>query len=358
MGTLTTELKDRAKDEGFDLVGVAEAGEAHSTTNLEHWLEAGMHGEMGYMARTRHVRADPRLLLQGCKSVVAVAMSYRSDQPDSTSYDPGDGRVWVSRYAWGRDYHRVLKKKLVRLGRWLADRRPGAQWRACVDTAPILEREWAARAGVGWIGKNTLLLNRKFGSELFLGMLLTDQELIPDLPLPEHCGTCTECLDACPTAAFPEQKLLDARRCIGYLTVEHRTEIAKDLQSAVGSMVAGCDICQEVCPWTQRAPADLHPEFAPEARRFRPVLDDLEILDESGYGEWRQGTDEGPASGVGGENLAYVIYTSGSTGRPKGSMIPHRGIVNRLLWMQEAYGLGADDHEQVSRLDYCLVELD
>jgi epoxyqueuosine reductase len=288
--TLTADLKRRAIDEGFDLVGVAEAAKARSAGNFEHWLDAGMHGEMGYMARTRRIRSDPRLLLPGCTSVVAVAMSYHCDQPDSTTLEADDGRVWVSRYAWGRDYHRILKKKLIRLGRWLAEQRPGVQWRACVDTAPILEREWAARAGLGWIGKNTLLLNRELGSELFLGILLTDQQLVPDGPRPEHCGTCTECLDACPTSAFPEPKMLDARRCVGYLTVEHRSAIPAEIRSGVGTMIAGCDICQEVCPWTQRAPANLHPEFAPDARRLRPKLDVLEGLDEEGYAEWRKGS--------------------------------------------------------------------
>jgi epoxyqueuosine reductase len=288
--SLTADLKRQALDEGFDLVGVAEAGEARSTANLERWLDGGMHGEMAYMARTRRARRDPGLLLPGCRSVVVVAMSYRSHQPDSTTQNPADGRVWVSRYAWGRDYHRIIKKRLVRLGRWLAKRRQGAEWRACVDTAPILEREWAARAGLGWIGKNTLLLNREFGSELFLGVLLTDQELVPDEPLPEHCGTCIACLDACPTAAFPEPKVLDARRCVGYLTVEHRSMIPDELRRGVGTMIAGCDVCQEVCPWTRRAPADLHPEFAPVARRLRPLLDDLEKLDEEGYLDWRRGS--------------------------------------------------------------------
>jgi len=287
---LTADLKRRAIDEGFDLVGVAEAAKARSADDFERWLDAGMHGEMAYMARTRAIRSDPRLLLPGCTSVVAVAMSYRCDQPDSTTLEAGDGRVWVSRYAWGRDYHRILKKKLVRLGRWLAEQRPGAQWRACVDTAPILEREWGARAGLGWIGKNTLLLNREFGSELFLGILLTDQKLVPDGPRTEHCGTCTACLDACPTMAFPEPMVLDARRCVGYLTVEHRPAIAGELQLGVGTNIAGCDICQEVCPWTRRAPADLHPEFAPEARRLRPQLKVLEDLDEEGYAEWRKGS--------------------------------------------------------------------
>jgi len=196
VGTLTSELKSRAFEEGFDLVGVAEAGPARSAGKLGRWLDAGMHGEMAYMARTRLVRSDPRRLLASCRSVVVVAMSYHCGRPDSSALEVGEGRVWVSRYAWGRDYHRILKKKLVRLGRWLAEQRQDARWRVCVDTAPILEREWGARAGLGWIGKNTLLLNRDFGSELFLGILLTDQHLEPDEPRSDHCGTCTACLDA------------------------------------------------------------------------------------------------------------------------------------------------------------------
>ena len=288
--SLTRDLKQRALDEGFDLVGVAAAGRAHTAANLDCWIDAGMHGEMAYMADTCNLRSDPEGLLPGCRSVVAVAMSYRTDRPPSGSFSVGDGRVWISRYAWGRDYHRILKKRLVRLGRWLVEAQPGAAWRACVDTAPILEREWAARAGLGWIGKNTMLLNRNLGSELFLGTLLTDVELAADRPLPEHCGKCTACLDACPTHAFSEPRVLDARRCVGYLTVEHRSEIPGDFQPGMGSMVAGCDICQEVCPWTIRAPADLHPEFEPAPQRYRPRLTDLESLDENGYYGWRRGS--------------------------------------------------------------------
>jgi epoxyqueuosine reductase len=288
--TLADQLKRRALAEGFDVVGVAAAGMTRTGAKLDRWLDDGMHGEMAYMVRTRSARHDPTLLLRGCKSVFVAAMSYRCGQPDSTTLEPGEGRVWVSRYAWGRDYHRILKKKLVRLGRWLEQTRPGARWRACVDTAPILEREWAARAGLGWIGKNTLLLNREFGSELFLGVLLTDQELAPDTPRPEHCGTCTACLDACPTSAFLEPKVLDARRCVGYLTVEHRSAVPDALRSGVGVMIAGCDICQEVCPWTRRAPAGLHPEFAPEPKRLRPRLEDVESLNEEGYAAWRRGS--------------------------------------------------------------------
>jgi len=159
-----------------------------------------------------------------------------------------------------------------------------------VDTAPMLEREWAARAGLGWIGKNTMLLNRRLGSELFLGALLTDVDFEVDTPVTDHCGRCTACLDACPTGAFVKPYILDARRCIGYLTVEHRDEIPVRLAPAMDDMVAGCDRCNEVCPWTRKAPANLHPEFAPAPHRFRPKLADLEALDEEGWKLWRQGS--------------------------------------------------------------------
>ena len=167
---------------------------------------------------------------------------------------------------------------------------PGAGWRACVDTSPLLEREWAARAGLGWIGKNTGLLNRDFGSELFLGALLTDIDLEPDHPTTEHCGKCVACIEACPTRAFSGSRLLDSRRCVGYLTIEHRSPIPNELHSGIGAMVAGCDICQEACPWTRRAPADLHPEFQPAPHRYRPRLADLLELDEEGFRTWRTGS--------------------------------------------------------------------
>ncbi|HOC41785.1 MAG TPA: tRNA epoxyqueuosine(34) reductase QueG [Thermoanaerobaculales bacterium] len=291
MDDLTAALKERALAEGFDLVGVAAAAEATGAAHLRRWLASGRHAGMAWMARNVELRSDPRRLLPGCRSVVAVAMSYRtSHQASLDGVRDRDRRVWVSRYAWGRDYHDVLRRRLVRLGRWLETERPGAGWRACVDTAPVLEREWAARAGLGWIGKNTSLLNRRLGSELFLGVLMTTAPLAPDGPVSDHCGRCTACLDACPAGAFPGPRVLDARRCIAYLTVEHRGPVAEELRPAMGSMVAGCDICQEVCPWTRRAPADLHDEFAPAAHRLRPPLAELEALDEEGYRAWRQGS--------------------------------------------------------------------
>ena len=283
------ELKSWALDEGFDLVGIAAAGPAKTTSRLHRWLADEMHGQMGYMAETAVQRSHPEHLLEGCRSVIIVAMSYHGSQPDSDATPPDD-RVWISRYAWGRDYHRLLKKKLVRLGRRLEEHHPGSSWRAVVDTAPLLEREWAARAGLGWIGKNTMLLNRRLGSELFLGALLTDIDLKPDEPVTDHCGRCTACLDACPTDAFVKPYTLDARRCIGYFTVEHRGEIPAEFGQAFSNMVAGCDRCNEVCPWTRKAPADLHPEFAPAPHRFRPLISDLEALDEDGWKLWRQGS--------------------------------------------------------------------
>jgi epoxyqueuosine reductase len=282
-------MRNRAFAEGFDLIGIAAAGPAETAPHLRQWLADGMQAQMSYMASTAVQRSHPEHLLEGCRSVIVVAMSYRNSQPDSDSM-PMDERVWISRYAWGRDYHRLMKKRLVRLGRRLEEDHPGCSWRAVVDTAPLLEREWAARAGLGWIGKNTMLLNRRLGSELFLGVLLTDLEFEPDEPVSDHCGRCTACLDACPTDAFIKPYILDARRCIGYLTVEHRDEIPAELAPAMGDMVAGCDRCNEVCPWTRRAPVDLHPEFAPAPNRYRPLLSDLEALDEEGWKLWRQGS--------------------------------------------------------------------
>ena len=289
MRQLTEDLKTAGRALGFDLVGVAEAAPAYGVERLRAWLDAGRQGAMAFMGRTASLRGDPRHLLPGCRSVVAVAVSYRSALPASTSH-PDDDRVWVSRYAWGRDYHRLLKGRLVELGRWLGNRVPGCRWRTTVDTAPILEREWAARAGLGWIGKSTSLLNRRLGSELFLGTLLTDQQLLPDDPVPVHCGRCTACLDACPSQALVAPGQLDARRCVAYLTVEHPGEVPGELRRAVGAMIAGCDVCQEVCPWTRRAPADIHPDLQPTPHRYRPRLADLERLAEDEYRSWRRGS--------------------------------------------------------------------
>ena len=246
-----------ARECGFDLCGVAAARSGEEDRHLADWLARGFHGDMGYMERRRDVRE----LLPGCRSVIALGVNYYVPE----SHGPGPR---VSRYAWGRDYHLTVGGMLEGLVPELERTIPNEEFRAYCDTGPLLEKPWGQRAGLGWIGKNTQMLNRQLGSELFLGLLLTDVELDSDSPTgTDHCGRCTACLDACPTRAFPAPRILDARRCVGYLTVEHRADVPTALCRGIGTMVAGCDICQEVCPWTIRAPADLHPEFAPDPRR-------------------------------------------------------------------------------------------
>jgi len=237
---------------GFDLAGIAAVTPLEGAARLREWVGRGHHAGMGYMAETLEVRCDPGRFLPGARSAVCVAMSYH-DPPEPPEFGPRGDRLVVARYARRSDYHKVLKRRLVRLGQFLRTLVPAVTWRIGVDVHPLLERELAELAGLGWIGKNTCLINRKFGSELLLGELVTDLVLPPDQPDPDHCGTCTSCLDACPTRALPIPRLLDAHRCISYLTIEHRSEIGEDLRRPVGAHLFGCDICQAVCPWNVRA---------------------------------------------------------------------------------------------------------
>lgn len=286
---LSEELRRYALHElGFDLVGISDASPLEGSARLARWLAAGAHGEMAYMARTAAVRADPQRFLPGARSVVVVALSYR-DEPASLSDHPPD-TVLVARYAQRRDYHGVLRRRLVRLGRLLTTRRPGCRWRVAVDTAPLLERELAQRAGLGWIGKNTCLINRQLGSDLFLGELVTDVELVPSEPGRNHCGRCTACLDACPTGAFAGPGFLDARRCIAYLTLEHRSAFQPAEATAVGYHLAGCDICQDVCPWNQRALPRCGSTLAARPHLKAPSLATLARLDEPGWRQFSAGT--------------------------------------------------------------------
>lgn len=260
--TLKDDLRAQALDLGFQLCGVAPAVTPQTLAEFRRWLAQGFAGEMQYLPRRAEAYASPDHVLAGVRSVVMLGMNYHTVDPPPAQ--PGQGRV--ARYAWGTgDYHDVLRERLRNLADWLHARRPGCRTRGVVDTAPLLERDFARLAGLGWFGKNTMLINKRLGSWLFLAALLTDVELPPDAPhATAHCGTCTRCLDACPTDAFPEPYVLDATRCISYLTIELRGPLPPALQAGVGDWLFGCDVCNEVCPWNRHAPVSTEPAFQPQ----------------------------------------------------------------------------------------------
>jgi len=255
-------IRNRAIELGFDLVGIVPAVSPPGLAHFRAWLDRSFAGEMHYMERQSGAREHPRHVLDVVRSMVMVAMNYRTTEP--VAAEPLEGRI--SRYAWGKDYHRVLRDRLKALGDSLHAELPGCRTRAVVDTAPLLERDFARLAGIGWIGKNTMLINKKLGSWLFLGALLTDAELAYDTAhAADHCGTCTRCLDACPTQAFAAPHQLDSRLCISYLTIELRGPIPLGLRGGVGNWLFGCDVCQEVCPWNRKAPDSGALDFQPSA---------------------------------------------------------------------------------------------
>lgn len=279
--TLTAAVKDEARRLGFPLVGVCPAVSAPGAGRLREWLAAGYAGEMDYIVGRVEAYDHPRSVLPGVKSLVVLAMPYRTAEPAAPQ--PGEGRV--SRYAWGpADYHDVIHDRLHALADWLRREAPGAAARGVVDTAPLLEREFAQLAGLGWIGKNTLLLNRQYGSWFFLAVLLTDLELAYDPPQPtDHCGTCRACLDACPTGAFVDAYVLDARKCISYLTIEQRGLAEEPLRTGQGDWVFGCDVCQDVCPWNRHSPASHEPAFEPLPTANPLSLAELFSLDDAAF---------------------------------------------------------------------------
>lgn len=272
--SLTAQLKLAAARLGFGLAGVTPAVAPAGFTRLREWLALGYGGTMHYLAAREEAYAHPRHVLDGARSIVVLAMGYRTVEPEPVR--PGQGRV--SRYAWGDDYHDLIHDRLYALADYLRELAPSAKVRGVVDTAPLLEREFAQLAGLGWIGKNTLLLNKQHGSYFFLAALLTDQELEYDAANEtDHCGTCTACLDACPTQAFVAPYVLDARRCLSYTTIELRDAIPAELRAGHGDWVFGCDVCQDVCPWNRKAPTTDEPTFAP--RPTSQPLDLIELFD-------------------------------------------------------------------------------
>ena len=277
-----------ARECGFELAGVAPAEPSPGFAHYEDWLRRGLAGTMGYLAgRRAALRQDVRSLLPSARSVICVGKLYNTRTPLSTGFrEPGRG--WISRYAWGEDYHDVVRSGLERLRAALGD---GFEHRICVDTAPVLERALAYRAGLGWLGRNTCLINQRQGSWFFLGELIVSLELEPGVPPPDRCGACRRCIDACPTQALVEREgrwELDARRCISYLTIEFRGEIPAELQGPTGRHVFGCDICQDVCPWNRKAPVTHDPAFQP--RNFAPPLEELAALSEEKFRAKFRGT--------------------------------------------------------------------
>lgn len=258
---LTEVIKERALALGFDRVAVGPADPPDHAAEFDAWLDAGYAGTMDYLERGRTERLDPRRLLPGARSVVAVALNYYQGEPP-------DGDAWapVARYAWGRDYHDIMPPRLQRLCEFIREAAgPSVRSRAAVDTSAVLERDLAARAGLGWVGKNTNLLHPELGSWFFIGIVLTTADLDGDEPLPDRCGTCRACLDVCPTEAFVAPYVLDARRCVSYLTIEHRGAIPEALREPMGKWVFGCDLCQTVCPWNRKAPVTSEAALMPEA---------------------------------------------------------------------------------------------
>ena len=277
---ITANLKAEARRLGWNLCGVCPAASPPGAARFAEWLAAGYAGQMHYLPDRAEAATDPKRVLDGARSIVMLAMNYRTADPQPPQ--PGQGRV--SRYAWGGDYHDLIRSRLMALADWLRKCVPAAKVRGVVDTAPLLEREFAQLAGLGWIGKNTLLLNKQIGSWFFLAALLTDIELEYDAPHEsDHCGTCRACLDACPTGAFVDAYVLDARKCISYLTIELREAIPESLRAGMGDWLFGCDICQDVCPWNHRAPFSEEADFQP-ADGMNPIeLAELFDLDESAF---------------------------------------------------------------------------
>lgn len=275
LATVREALDTEARQLGFQQIAVTDTLITEDAARLDQWLDYGYHGEMGWMRKHQKIRENPADLLPGAVRVISARMDYLSDGKDPLQVLNSPTQAYIARYALGRDYHRVMRGRLKRLAQNVQKSAPRFRFRALVDSAPVLERGFARRAGLGWIGKNTMLLNRGAGSWFFLGEIYTDLPLPLDPPNDGgHCGSCTACLEACPTDAFVTPFQLDARRCIAYLTIELRGAIPEDLRPLIGNRIFGCDDCQIVCPWNRYAIRSAEADFAP-----RHGLDNASLLE-------------------------------------------------------------------------------
>ncbi len=306
-------LRARARAEGFDAFGVtapAAIGEAGS--HFESWLAAGAHGDMDWLERTRERRADPNVLWPQAKSVVALGLNYGPDRNPLELLAERD-RGAISVYAHGDDYHELIKGKLKQIGQWLVQE-TGCEIKVFVDTAPVMEKPLAAAGGLGWQGKHTNLVSREFGSWLFLGSIFTTLELPVDAAEIDHCGSCRACLDICPTAAFPAPYKLDARRCISYLTIEHKGPIPRELREKIGNRIYGCDDCLAVCPWNKFAQAGHEMRLAARAENRAPTLAELAQLDDAAF---RARFSKSPVKRTGRDRFVRnVLIAIGNSGEP------------------------------------------
>jgi epoxyqueuosine reductase len=261
--SLSQWIKAQAKKRGFSACGIAHADKLEDEeARLENWLKEGMHGEMKYMERNHEKRLDPRMLLEGAKSVITLLYNYF---PATTL--PSKNNLHISKYAYGKDYHVVIKEKLHQLIADIREKAGEFNARAFTDSAPVLERAWASRSGLGWIGKNTCLIHPKHGSFFFLAEIITELELESDATrINDLCGGCTRCIDSCPTGAIMAPRVLDSRKCISYLTIEYRGDLAHEFQESFGNMIFGCDICQDVCPWNRFSASHSERQFDPSEK--------------------------------------------------------------------------------------------
>ncbi|MFN6954943.1 MAG: tRNA epoxyqueuosine(34) reductase QueG [Acetobacteraceae bacterium] len=309
---LKAAIRDEALRLGFDAVGFAPAALPPEVgERLRAFLDAGYHGGMGWLAERAEQRASPDALWPAARSAIVVALSYTPEHDPLETLAQRD-RATVSVYARNRDYHDVIKPRLKALARFAAARAPGADFKVFVDTAPVAEKPLAETAGLGWQGKHTNLLSRDLGNWVFLGVVLTTLDLAPDAPAQEHCGSCTRCLDACPTRAFPRPFVLDARRCISYLTIEHRGPIPEALRPLMGNRIYGCDDCLAVCPWNKFAARAREAALQPREDLRAPRLADLAALDDAAFRERFRGS---PIKRIGrGRFVRNVLVAIGNGG--------------------------------------------
>ena len=275
---LTKSIKAEAEKLGFLACGISQAEFMEAEARrLEKWLESGAHGEMSYMENHFDLRTDPTKLVPGAKSVISLAYNYYTDKIQEDASAPK-----ISKYAYGRDYHKVIRKKLKKLYQFIQSEAGEVSGRVFVDSAPVMERDWAVRSGLGWMGKHTLLINKNHGSYFFLAEIVLDLELEHDTPVTDHCGTCTKCIDACPTDAISENGyILDAKKCISYLTIELKNEIPDEFLGSMENWMFGCDICQDVCPWNRFASQHQEDQFKPKNKLLEMTKRDwLDITEE------------------------------------------------------------------------------